>query len=274
METWGSPYLGAHAAYLRLLGSAPGVEARESDGVYAVRTRVQSNSENVVLSGADAQVTPALAAELAGWFAEWELPASWICAEGPRREQAVAALESAGYKAERAGWEMRARISSLDLGSTGGAGVRIERVSTPRGLEDWLDVAGACGWFEGDPGRVAMRDHYAGLGLGEQAALRHYVARRAGVPVGMASAFFGGEAIVLAAVGVLPDLRRQGIGRALALLRLREARDRGCRLALLAPSPDGDALYETLGFESHRQPPDRWFHAPSSNPGPLAARNF
>ena len=66
----------------------------------------------------------------------------------------------------------------------------------------------------------------------------------------MASAFSAGDAIVLAAVAVLPAARRRGVGRALALARLREAREHGCELALLSPTPDGSELYETLAFES------------------------
>ena len=81
----------------------------------------------------------------------------------------------------------------------------------------------------------------------------------------MASAFYaGGGTVMLTALAVLPDSRRQGIGRALALARLQEARKRQCELAVLAPSPDGAKLYETLGFETHPQPPDRWFYLPAS----------
>ena len=128
------------------------------------------------------------------------------------------------------------------------------------------DVAGACGWFESHDGRRALRDLYAGLGLDVAAPLRHYLALRGREAVGMASAFFTPEAVMLASVAVLPEVRTQGIGRALALARLQEARLRGCELALLAPSPDGAALYATLGFESRPQPPDRWFYAPLRRP--------
>jgi predicted acetyltransferase len=78
----------------------------------------------------------------------------------------------------------------------------------------------------------------------------------------MASAFYVGELALLTSVAVLPDVRRQGVARALALSRLRTACERGCKLAVLAPSPEGAALYRTLGFEMHRQPADRWFYLP------------
>jgi GNAT superfamily N-acetyltransferase len=260
---WGSPYLAAQAAYLQHLGTAPGAEVRERDGVYAVRTRVTSNGENAVLSAASAQVTRAQADELVDWFAEWGVPASWLCAEGAGRAAIAAALAAAGYKPERSGWEMRARIAALDLSAAaGGEEMRVEPVVSAAALETWLDIAGTCDWFETPAGRRAMTGLYAGLGVSGAEPLRHYLAWRGDEPVGMASAFFAGSSVTLASVAVPPALRRQGIGRALALARLREARERGCELAVLAPTVDGAELYEALGFESHLSPPDRWFYAP------------
>lgn len=268
MESWGSPYLAAQAAYLRHLGTAPCAEVSEREGVYAVRTRVRSNGENAVLSGAGSRVTRSTAKALAGWFAEWGVPASWLCAEGAGRTRTATTLEAAGYRPERSGWEMRARLDGLALPtSTGGPDTRIRHVTSARRLDAWLDVAGACGWFEGERSeregaRLALKELYAGLGFARSAPLRHYLALRGDEAVGMASAFFTGDTVALASVAVLPSARRQGIGRALALARLREARAHGCQLAVLGPSPDGEQLYLTLGFESHPQPPDRWFYAP------------
>jgi GNAT superfamily N-acetyltransferase len=84
----------------------------------------------------------------------------------------------------------------------------------------------------------------------------------------MASAFFGEKLALLTAVAVLEPERRRGVGRSLALARLREARERGCTRAVLDPSPDGAKLYATLGFETHRQPPDRWFYLPPADVSP------
>jgi hypothetical protein len=39
-----------------------------------------------------------------------------------------------------------------------------------------------------------------------------------------------------------------------------EALARGCRLAVLGPTPDGDALYRALGFERAASPARRWFY--------------
>jgi GNAT superfamily N-acetyltransferase len=261
VQEWGSPYLAAQSAYLRHLGKARGTEVIETDAVYAVRTRAASNSENMVLSDSQRRIGPADVRRLIDWFREANVPASWLCAEGPCRTDAAALLVAEGCRPERSAREMQATLRSLDLQPTAvRADTRIELVTSDRRLEDWLDVAGACRWFESERERQALKDLYAGPGGSE--LWRMYVAFREETAVGMASAFYAHTTILLAGSAVLPRFRRQGIGRALALARLSEARERGCKLAVLGPSRDGEQLYRTLGFETHPQPADRWFYLP------------
>jgi GNAT superfamily N-acetyltransferase len=51
-------------------------------------------------------------------------------------------------------------------------------------------------------------------------------------------------------MGVAPDERRRGIGRALTLAALELARSQGCSVATLNATPEGELLYRTLGFRS------------------------
>ena len=259
---WASPYLAAQAAYLRHVAGAPSSEVFEQRGVWAVRTRVSSNTENGVLSDNGAHVTRDVVRRLAQWFAEWGVPASWICAEGAERLRTAAVLESSGWKPERNAHEMRAAVPALVHAAASPEGVRLERVTSVPHLDEWLDVAAACGWFETDAERRAMRALQLDAGLAATGPLRLYLARQERRPVGMAGAFYTGTTALLIANAVLASSRRSGIGSALARTRLRDARAQGCELAVLAPSPDGAKLYESLGFETHPQPPGRWFYAP------------
>jgi GNAT superfamily N-acetyltransferase len=237
----------------------------ERDGVYAVRTGIASNAENGVVGGA-APASADAVRDVIAWFDERRLPASWLVPEGDGRAATAETLEAAGCKSERSGWEMQAAVEELTLEPAGRADVR--NVRGERDLEAWLDVAGACGWFESADERGAWKEVQLGLAVGRSAPIRLYVAFRDEQPVGMASAFFGEELALLTAVAVLERERRRGVGRALAMARLREARDRGCTLAVLDPSPEGAKLYESLGFETHPQPPDRWFYLPTADASP------
>jgi N-acetylglutamate synthase-like GNAT family acetyltransferase len=71
-----------------------------------------------------------------------------------------------------------------------------------------------------------MRGLQVGLGLAGSARCRLHLALRGEAAVGMASAFYAGSTVLLTSLAVLPDSRREGVGRALALARLREARER------------------------------------------------
>jgi GNAT superfamily N-acetyltransferase len=262
VETWASPYLAAQAEYLRHLGKAPVADVVEHDGIYAVRTGVFSNTENGVISSGASPVRPDVARDLIRWFGERRLPASWLSSEGEGRAATAAALQTLGCRPERAAWEMRASLDALELDVP--VEVNIVQVTSEHELGRWLDVVGACDWFETETERAATADILHGLGFTQVAPLRLYVAFRGERVVGSASAFFAGEHVLLTAVAVLEDARRQGIGRSLAAARLREARERGCKAAVLAPSPDGAKLYGALGFRTYEQPADRWFYLPVS----------
>ena len=263
MNPWGSPFIEAHASYRRYIGGAAGSEVREADGFHAVRTGVRSNGMNGATSTRfDPASATALVSDTIDWFRESNVPATWLCAEAADALGAV--LIAAGCKAETAAWEMHARVTDLDLDGAPHEGAEVRRVLSDRELDGWLTVAADCEWFDDEQDKETAGRLYAEFVLAEDSPLRLYLALEHGLPVGMAEAFFTGSIVLLDSVAVRPFARRRGIGRSLALARLREAHDRGCDVAVLAPSPDGAKLYEALGFERHASPPGRWFYLPSS----------
>ncbi len=52
-------------------------------------------------------------------------------------------------------------------------------------------------------------------------------------------------------VATLPKARRQGLGAAMTLTALREARELGCRIGILQSSAIGLGVYRRLGFERY-----------------------
>jgi hypothetical protein len=146
-----------------------------------VRTGIASNAENGVVGGAASASADAVR-DVIAWFDERRLPASWLVPEGDGRAATAETLEAAGCKSERSGWEMRAALEELTLEPAGGADIRTVRGE--RDLEAWLDVAGACGWFESDDERGAWKEVQLGLAVGGSAPTRLYVAFRADQPSG------------------------------------------------------------------------------------------
>lgn len=236
---------------LRSYADADGVEVRSENGWFAVRSGVDSNDLNGVVSTPDAKVSAALVEDLLGWFDG--APASWLTSrEDP---ELTSLLLAAGARAERSGcWSAR-RVEPL----AASVDVETRRVRTAHDLDEWLDVAAECGWIETASDRGARRRLYRAVGL-DRSQLSHWLAVKDGQTLGFASSFLDGDVIDLCNLGVLASHRRRGIGQALAAARLADAAARGATLAVSAPSPDGWRLQQTLGFRSVPVVPDTCFY--------------
>jgi GNAT superfamily N-acetyltransferase len=258
-RVWGELSCDLHAARLRHFAETGAAEVRRVNGALAVVTGALSNIENGIVGERD-DVSPDAVAELVGWVRSREVPASWICEGVAASDRLAESLRSLGCQEETAGVEMGAELAALR--GVGGeiAGLMLEEVDSASALEEWLDVAHACDWFEGAEGREHQRCLYAASGFGPDCPHRHWLARLNGDAVGLATAFFAGETILLENLAVVPSQRRRGIGTALTMFRLREARRLGCRLAVLGPSPESRPLYERLNFSLTPSPPRRWWY--------------
>jgi GNAT superfamily N-acetyltransferase len=224
------------AAYFRRLAAV--TETREVRGAFAVRTGVASNTENGVVSTA-AHLEPETIAKLLTWLED--VPASWVALDpalGPL-------LIAAGCTPENESWNMHAEIGDVAFPSR-----EVSAVRSAADLDEWLGIVRDCGWLDDveSARRLYEALGYEGLYLAED---------------GAASAFFAPPTALLNTVAVRPHAQRRGIGRSLALARLRDARTRGCTTAILAPSRDGTKLYASLGFRLQPQSAGHWFYLPN-----------
>jgi len=253
-------YAAQHAAEAQLAAyaEAPGVAARRGRDWFAVRTAVDSNDMNGVVSTSRAEIPAELVEDLVGWFRAGAVSASWLTTRPD--PQLTRTLLAAGARADRTGYwsgcSMPAPARQPD------AGVEVVRVASHDHLEKWLDVAADCGWIEDDSDRHARRRLYLALGLDDR-ALTHWLALERGQPVGFASSFLDANVIDLCNLGVAESHRRRGIGRVLVTARLADAAPRGATTVVSAPSPEGWGLQQTLGFRRVPVVADTWFYLPT-----------
>jgi GNAT superfamily N-acetyltransferase len=256
----GIAYAAQHAAAERLAAyaAAPGMAVRRGRDWFAVRTGVDSNDMNGVVSEVQAEISPRVVEDLIAWFRTGAVSASWLTARPD--PQLSRTLLAAGARAERSGYwsgcSMPTAVRPTD------AGVEVLRVVSDQHLEKWLDAAAECGWIDDDSDRQARHRLYLALGL-DGGALTHWLALDRDQPVGFASSFLDANVIDLCNLGVAQSHRRRGIGRALVTARLADAAQRGATTVVSAPSPEGWRLQQTLGFRSVAVVADTWFYLPT-----------
>jgi ribosomal protein S18 acetylase RimI-like enzyme len=137
-------------------------------------------------------------------------------------------------------------------------GIRIEEVRDEADHRTWartlreihgFDAGGEHAWLE--PGRMAG---WGGL------PWRMWTAFDDNEPVGVTLLFCGGGVASLIGVGVTEDRRRRGIGRALTVLPLHDAKE---ATAGLFCTSSGAALFRSLGFRPQGRT-TRWLWAPQT----------
>lgn len=112
----------------------------------------------------------------------------------------------------------------------------IERVGDEVGLHEWLSFFPL---FEFDMFKVLI----------QSPRVRLYVGRIDGEPVGTSMLFLSSGVAGIYQVEVSPEHRRKGIGTAMTLAPIRDARQIGYRIAVLQASTMGEPVYRKIGFE-------------------------
>jgi GNAT superfamily N-acetyltransferase len=159
-------------------------------------------------------------------------------------------LEVAGFRSFDGGMPgMAMATAEIDEKLASPAGVVVERAKTEPEIAQWAETFVAAHGFP-----AASADAWIGAARRlrfRQLPWQHWVARIEGEPVGVGLSFLGGGVIGLYGIGTLPAARRRGVGSALTLVPMLEARDGGYRGAILHATPDGEHLYPRIGFREY-----------------------
>lgn len=143
---------------------------------------------------------------------------------------------------------MAADLAALNEELTTPAGLTIEHVTDTETLRAWA-YASVVGFGYPETAVERWLDVFTSLGF--ELPLRSYVGILDGEPVATSQLFLAAGVAGIYVVVTLPAARRQGIGAAMTLAPLREARARGYRIAILHASPLGLGVYRRLGFREY-----------------------
>lgn len=127
-------------------------------------------------------------------------------------------------------------------------GLTIEHVEDTETLKKWA-YASIIGLELPETDVNIWFDVFTGLGF--DLPLLNYVGILNGEPVATSELFLAAGVAGIYVVATIPKARRQGIGAAMTLAPLREARAMGYRIGILHASEMGLGVYRRLGFQEY-----------------------
>lgn len=137
-------------------------------------------------------------------------------------------------------------------------GVTVERVRDRASLEEWVRTSGV-GFGIPDPIVGELRAAVLRDDLGDAAAAHYYLARLHGEPVATAAVTLAAGVAGIFAVTAIETARGRGIGAAVTMAPLLDARERGYYVGVLQASEMGYPVYTRMGFtEQFRYRVYRW----------------
>ena len=128
------------------------------------------------------------------------------------------------------------------------AGLTIRRVGDAESLRRWCEVLTRGFAMAGLIGNVFL-DAFSRTGLGEELPWRWYLGLLEGEPVATSFVALNAGVAGLYYVSTLPEARGRGVGTAMSLRALLDAREMGYRIGVLRSSEMGAGVYRRLGFQ-------------------------
>ncbi len=210
----------------------------------------------------DRRITRALAP-----FATRKLPMFWMTGPSTQPTDLDQRLLAAGLCDAGTLVGMAADLATIHDNGAAPPALSIERVRDLATLQRWVDTFSAGFGYPPDVAHSFLTA-FAALGVEARSPHAHYLGLVAGVPVATASAFLAAGVVGMYSVSTLPAWRRQGIGAAMTLAVLRDARARGYHIGILHAESAGLGLYRRLGFREYcTLHPYLWAPGSSGSPG-------
>jgi GNAT superfamily N-acetyltransferase len=227
-------------------GRAPGSELEDSQGLLRVYTGIPFSFLNGVSSyQLSPDRTDEAIEETIHFFQTRQATWEWMVGPQPSPQSLPESLVKHGFEVGGDSPGMAARLDAIDLKLPMPDHLEIIPVEDADTLRTWA-VTVLDGFELPDlyPGFVNLE-----CSLGCQPYYRRYLAILRGQPVAASSLYLGKHVAGIYCVATVPSARKLGIGAAVTLRALQEARSEGYHIAVLQASQMGRGVYLKLGFQ-------------------------
>lgn len=233
-----------------VLGRSPKVEMQETEELTWFLTGYPVPRLNRILQArfnpdaVEASIEAALAP-----FKERRLPLYWHVGPSSTPSNLGGYLLSHGLQKVSDELGMAVDLSALRAKPHMPAGLTVERAGDKAAVKQWCALFSDAFGASKNAADAFYSIEVDLLGMVDSRKL--FVGYLAGEPVATASLFFGAGVAGLYGVGTIPEARWQGIGTAMTMVVLNEARAAGYHIATLHASPLGQGIYRRLGFKEY-----------------------
>ena len=172
---------------------------------------------------------------------------SWLTEEGPPAMEIKKYLEAHGLNfSESFATEMAADLRTLREELVGSNELRVVRVEDQEALRKWIHIA-SIGFNVPYEFEDTWYEFFAEAAC--VSPFRTYLALLNGKPVATSQLFTSAGVAGIYNVTCLPEARGQGVGTAVVLAPLLEAREMGYQVGILQASSMGYNVYRRIGFQ-------------------------
>jgi GNAT superfamily N-acetyltransferase len=239
------------AEFLLALGRAGGGEERADSLVHWTIGGSPIDYHNaVVRADLTAESVDTVIGESLEGLRRHNVPGTWHVGPGMRPPDLRERLLLKGFADGGDESGMAVELAALPSSIARPSELTVERVRDALALSLWTDTLGQ-GFGAGPKEAQWVGDMYGRIGLGDDTTWRHYIGRLDGSPVATASMLLAAGVAGIYFVFTLPEYRRRGIGAAVTLAPLLEARDLGYLAGVLAASTMGEPVYRRMGFREY-----------------------
>lgn len=179
-----------------------------------------------------------------------QVPMAWLIGPSTRPTDLGSRLQSHSWVLGDEAPGMAIELQNLDESLSSPPSLTIHRIHDAQRLRAWLQVM-TVGSDIPEEGLTLLLEHVSRHGFTDDPSIHFYLGLLENEPVATSLLYLGGGVAGIYNVTTLPEMRRQGIGSALTLAPLLQARTLGYHIGILQSSPMGLHLYQSLGFREY-----------------------